>query len=88
MTKKQNTILFIILGTVANVIISMTLITVLLVAAMLIFKENSVYALPFLVIGGIVLGMFVYKKLTTLVVTKFNLTDKLDPLFIRNRNRR
>jgi hypothetical protein len=88
MTKKQNTIVFILLGTLANVIISMAIITGLLVVSMLTLKERSVYALPFLVIGGIILGMFVYKKLTTLVVTKFNLEDKLDPLFMRSRRRK
>jgi uncharacterized membrane protein len=88
MTKKQNTILFIILGTLVNVIISLALITVLLVLAVLFLKENTVYVLPFLVIGGMFLGMFIYKKLASVVVARFHLEDKLDPLFMRGRRRK
>ncbi len=88
MTKKQNTILFIIIGTLVNVIISLALIIALLAVSVLLLKENAAYAFPFLLIGGVILGMLIYKQLTTLVVTRFHLEDKLDPLFMKGRRRR
>ena len=36
---------------------------------------------PLSLVGGILLAMIAYQKLTKWVITKFNLTDKLDPLF-------
>jgi len=50
---------------------------------------NQVIALfPFAIIGGIILAMIVYQRLTKWVVAKFNMTDKLSPLFhIRTRKK-
>lgn len=84
MTNKKNTIIFIIAGTIVNVIILLALLLLFVVIGANVFKDNSNGAGAFLVVGIIVswlLGMLIYQKLATWVIKKWNLEDKLDPLF-------
>lgn len=84
MTNKKNTIIFIIAGTIVNVIILLALLLVFVVLGAVLFKNNDNGAAVFLIVGIIaswMLGMFIYQKLATWVITHFNLEDKLDPLF-------
>lgn len=84
MTNKKNTIIFIIAGTIVNVIILLALLLAFVVLGAVLFKTNDNGAAVFLIVGIIaswMLGMFIYQKLATWVITHFNLEDKLDPLF-------
>jgi uncharacterized membrane protein len=85
--KKRNTILFIIAGTLLNVFISLFLIVVLLLIAYLILKENVAMTIPFVFIGAVILGMIIYQKLANWIIKKWNLEEKLEPLFISKHNR-
>ncbi|MFI3257709.1 MAG: leader peptide processing enzyme [Spirochaetales bacterium] len=81
MTKKQNTILFIVLGTVANIILTLVLITVAIILCSLIFKENAGTIIPFVFVVALIGGMFIYQKLANIVIKKFNLEEKMEPIF-------
>jgi hypothetical protein len=43
---------------------------------------------PFAFIAGVLLAMVVYQRLSHWVVEKFDLSDKLDPLFKSRRRRK
>lgn len=87
MTKKGNSILFIVVGTIVNVIILLSLLFAFIVLDAVIFKNNNDNgAAIFFIVGifaSLFLGMFIYQKLATWVIVHFNLEDKLDPLFVK-----
>lgn len=84
MTNKKNTILFIIAGTIVNVIILLALLLIFIILDAKLFGNNDNGAMVFLIVGIIaswMLGMLIYQKLATWVITKWHLENKLDPLF-------
>lgn len=81
MTKKQNTLVFIIAATIFNILLTLVLLLLLTIGALLIFKEKISVILPFLFIFAIILGFILYQKITKIVIKKFNLEEKLDPIF-------
>lgn len=91
MGKKLNTVIFIIAGTIIDLILVFAgvtaLITVLYLCRNLIPEAALSVILFAAVIGGIIIGMILYQRIAIWVVEKFNLEDKLDPIF-RQRPRR
>ncbi|MBO4726831.1 MAG: leader peptide processing enzyme [Spirochaetaceae bacterium] len=90
MTKKQNTIVFIIVGTLVSVILTILIGGILILLSLLLFKENqNAFMIAFAVslIGSMFLSMLVYQKLVYWVIKKFNLGDKLDPLFVKKQKK-
>lgn len=90
MTKKQNTIVFIIVGTLVSVILTILIGGVLILLSLWLFKENqNAFMIAFAVslIGSMFLSMLAYQKLVYWVIKKFNLGDKLDPLFVRKQKK-
>ena len=89
MTKKGNSIVFIICGTLLSIVLFLAIGFVLLVISALLFiklpAEPMVNAfsisLMISIIAALFLGMFLYQKIVQWVLVKFNLEDKLDPLF-------
>ncbi len=81
MTKTQNTVLFLILGTLANIIVTIMLIVLFTVLAGFVLKENIGPALPVIFILAVVAGMVIYQKTTKFIIAKYNLEDKMTPLF-------
>ncbi len=84
MNKKLNTLLFILGGTLVNLIFAIIGIggLLLLVGQLTPFLGEKVAGLvPFAFVGGILLAMIAYQKLTRWVIERFNLSDKLSPLF-------
>ncbi len=80
----MNTVVFILVGTVVNLVLAVFFIGVLLfvvkgLSGML--PSQTANLVPFAFIGGILIAMIVYQKLTKYVIDKFNMADKLDPLF-------
>jgi len=89
-SKKTNTIIFVVIGTLVNVILAIVFVVALLVIASLAkdFIGNAKSAiLPFIVFLGIFISMMVYQRLSAWVIKKFKLEDKLDPLFTSRRRR-
>ncbi len=84
MTNKQRTIIFIAAGTVVSVLITLILVVLLFILVIYLFKDNPDNVgkvFPFVFLSAIILGMLIYQKLVNFVIAKFNLEDKLDPLF-------
>ena len=81
MTNKQRTLIFILLGTIVSIILTLTVLAFLIVVGSLILKEKIINLLPLVLMIAIFLSLFMYQKLTVFVVQKWNLEDKLDPLF-------
>ena len=90
MNKKLNTVIFVIVGTLVNIILAIAFVVILVVLAGFardfIGPAKSV-VLPFIVFLGIFLSMMLYQKLTMWVIKRFNLEDKLDPLFVSKRRK-
>lgn len=82
MTKKQNTAVFLIVGTIANIVLILLLLAVLSLLAVFILRENTPMALPVVFIAAIGFGVVIYNKLLGIVIKKWNLEEKLDPLFV------
>jgi hypothetical protein len=83
MNKKVNTVFFIIGGTLVNIVLAIAFIGVLLFGLIKlesVVGQNVATLVPFVFIGGILLAMIIYQKLSRWVVEKFQLGDKLDPL--------
>lgn len=87
MTKKQNTIVFMLVATVVSLIMTIAILVVFLLVASLLLKENAATAFPFLMLLAFVSEFAIYNKLTMFVIKKFKLEDKLDGnLFKRKKN--
>ncbi len=83
MTKKQNTLLFIAIGTLVEVLMAAFFIILFLVVSAIFSKDNQqLFSILISVslIAGVVASMVIYQKLAGWAITKFNLEDKLDPL--------
>lgn len=81
MTKKQNTLLFVFIGTIVNILITLIVIAIILFVAITFFPTALQYIIPFTFIFAVLIGMFIYKRLVFWVVEKFQLEDKIEPLF-------
>jgi hypothetical protein len=47
----------------------------------LLFKDSPQLALPVAFVASLILNIVLYQRLLKFMITKFKLTDKLDPLF-------
>lgn len=84
MNKRLNSVIFILCGTLVNVVLSVAFMAALIILA-LRFRDFFGQAITVVVIIafflGIILAMFVYQKLAAWVIARFGLEDKLGPLF-------
>jgi membrane protein YdbS with pleckstrin-like domain len=89
MTKKGDSIVFILCGTVLSILLFLAIGGGLLFLAGFLFiklpAEPNVngfaISLMFIIVLALFLGMFLYQKIVQWAFNKFNLEDKLDPLF-------
>lgn len=81
MTNKQRTLIFMAIGTVVSLFLTIAIILLALVLGYVIMKEKIIDILPLVFMFSILLSLFIYQRLTVFVVQKWNLEDKLDPLF-------
>lgn len=83
MNKKANTLIFILCGTIVNLLIAILFIGILLLLVGQFQNSLGPYmatVVPVAFFTGLIAAMFVYQKLTKWVVSKFHLEDKLDPI--------
>lgn len=88
MNKKMNTLVFILVGTLVNILLAGIFIGSLLFLISLLVPlmgEQVGSLVPFAFVGGIILAMLVYQKLTKWVIDRYDMNDKLDPLFTSRR---
>lgn len=81
MTNKQRTLIFMAIGTVVSLFLTIAIILLALVLGYVIMKEKIIDILPLVFMFSILLSLFIYQRLTVFVITKWDLEDKLDPLF-------
>lgn len=81
MTNKQRTLIFMVIGTVVSLFLTIAIILLALVLGYVIMKEKIVNILPLVFMFSILLSLFIYQRLTVFVIAKWNLEDKLDPIF-------
>jgi len=81
MTKKQTTLVFLLVATLANIVLILALLVLFTVLGGLILKEKTGTALPFLFTAAIIAGIFIYRKAIKFIIKKFKLEEKMDPLF-------
>ncbi|MGL1893105.1 MAG: hypothetical protein OCD02_15840 [Spirochaetaceae bacterium] len=88
MNKKLSTILFVLAGTVLNILLMIIFIMGLLAGVSFTLKAlgyepgHTIY-IPFLIaaiLGGMVLAFVVYSKITKFVIAKYDLEKYLEPL--------
>lgn len=92
MNKKLNSIVFIVCGTLVNLLFSIICMAALFLVVTrfqsTLGDSLSSIMYPVAIFGGFFLGMFAYHKFSKWVIAHFNLEDKLDPLFnFRSRKR-
>ena len=91
MNKKTNTLLFMLAGTVVNVVLAIFCIGSLLLLVRWLgqLTGNPIVSLiPFSFIAGFILAMILYQRLTKWVIDRFDLEDKLEPLFTTGKKKR
>ena len=93
MNKKINTLLFILGGTLFNVIIAVASIILLYVLFTIICSRifpgvSQEWCFPASFIAGIVLSFFIYRLVLKFVTKKIDLEKYLDPLFVRTNIKR
>ncbi len=84
MNKARNTLLFIVCGTVANLLLLLLFAVVFAAAAWALAAVTGIalqLIFPYGLILALISSMLVYQKLVKWVVARYNLTDKLGPLF-------
>ncbi len=85
MNKKMNTVIFIVAGTIVNLVLALLCIGVLLFVVGRFagaLGDKAASLVPFAFVGGVLIAMIVYQKLTRWVIERFDLSDKLSPLFV------
>ncbi|MGH4037295.1 MAG: leader peptide processing enzyme [Sphaerochaeta sp.] len=91
MSKTTNSIVFILLATVVNIVLMIALFFVCIFIGSQLFDLNDVNSnLGPIVLGGSVIiamggTLFIYSKLMKWATVKFKLDEKLSPLFKRKR---
>lgn len=88
MTNKQRSVVFILCSTIFTIVLMLGIVLVLSVAVLLIFKESGVIGLPLVFMVAMFAGTLVSQKVMNFVIKKWNLEDKMDPLFSRKGNKR
>lgn len=83
--KKRNTFIFIVLGTLLNILLCIILVVLFLALGSKLFPNKISMTMPLLFIGAVVLAMVIYQKITNWVIVKWNLEEKLEPLFLSKR---
>lgn len=90
MNKKMFTVLFTIISTIVNILLTLCVIVLLIILSTLVMgrilglEDPNVYTVVWMLsfLGGMVLGMFLFVRLTGWVIKKFNLEKKLDPKIV------
>ena len=93
MSKKSNTILFLLGATVFNVIITIVSFLVLIVLygrflAPLLPAEAAAWGLPVIFVASIALAFVIYRSSIKFLMTKIDAEKTFDPLFRTRRPRR
>jgi drug/metabolite transporter (DMT)-like permease len=86
MTKRANTVVFMLAATVLNVLLMVVIFGVLLILDLWLLAgridpNTNVYILIFCVFGTMALTFFLYHRIVKWATAKWDLEEKLEPLF-------
>ena len=85
MGKKLNTLIFILAGTVVDLLLIFAAVALLLALAYVCRAAIPEDAMPLMLfaaaIGGFIVGMIIWQRLAIWVIKKLKLEDRLDPIF-------
>ena len=86
MSKKTNTFLFIILGSVFNIIITVSCFVIFLVIYSnalypLLPQSSTAWVLPVIFVGSIVVSFFIYRLVVKIFVKKVDMEKHFYPIF-------
>lgn len=90
MSKKTNTVIFLIGATIFNIVITIVSFLVLLVfygrvLVPLLPKEIAAWGMPIIFVGAIVLAFVVYRFVVNALMKKIDVEKYFDPLFMPRR---
>lgn len=90
MSKKTNSLLFILIATVVNILITLLCLFILLVVyarfiAPLLPPESTAWGIPLIFVCAIVLSFFIYRAGVKLFSKKVDIEKNFDPLFGRRK---
>ena len=90
MSKKTNTLLFIIGGTLFNIVITVLSFLIFLVIYSrfidgLLPESSAAYAIPVLFVTSIVASFFVYRLVVKILIKKVDMEKYFDPIFGQRR---
>ncbi len=90
MSKKTNSVLFILIATVVNILITLLCLFILLVVyarfiAPLLPAESTAWGVPIIFVGAIVLSFLIYRAGIKFFSKKIDIEKHFDPLFGRRR---
>ncbi len=93
MNKKTNSLIFMAVATVVNIALLFAFVVagIVLVSFIPFSEENAgLFSMAVFIVFlvAIILSFLIYTKLVKWATVKFNLEDKLDPLFTPKKNRR
>ena len=88
MSKKTNTLLFILGGTVFNILITIICFFILLaIYSNLLYpalpEDSAAWALPIIFVASIVASFFIYRQVVKIVSKKVDMEKHFDPIFGR-----
>lgn len=89
MNKKTNTLLFVLAGTVFNIIVTILTFIVLLVFFSKVlapsFPDAIAWAIPVIFVLSIIVSFFVYRQAVKLLMSKIDMEKYFDPIFGRQK---
>lgn len=92
MSKKTNSLLFMLIATVLNLLLLIVLFVLgFIILSFLPIQDNQsllMLGIAVVFILSIVLSFLLYSKIVKWAIAKFNLEDKMDPLFGKGGKRR
>jgi len=88
MSKKTNTILFILGGTVFNVLTTLVCFVILIMIYSrflypMLPESGAAWALPIIFVASIVASFFIYRLVVKIIAKKVNMEEHFDPIFGR-----
>ena len=92
MSKKTNTLLFILGGTIFNVLITViSFLVFLLIYSKVLYgrinESSAAWVLPVLFIAAIVVSFLVYRLAIKIIMKKVNMEKHFDPIFKQRRGK-
>jgi uncharacterized membrane protein (DUF485 family) len=90
MSKKSNSLLFMLVATVVNIVLTLICMIILLVVYIKLIapslpQESASYGIPIIFVAAIVMSFFIYRAGVKIFAKKVDIEKNFDPLFGRRK---